>query len=240
MNEEEKKQTPEQEPARKPVRDTEGSVFNLRNFLLGAGSVFILIGLILAASLLVQILTPHPQAASYLPTQLPPEPRLQVAPPQELQTYKATEQARLSTYGWVNKQAGIVHIPIERAMQIIAQSGLPVSGTVSGTVTTPAPSGPQSLAQQGAQLFQSLGCSGCHGEVASAIAPTLHGVFGSQVKLQSGETVTADEAYVQESILNPQAKIVAGYQPIMPSFSGRVNDQQLSALVAYVKSLGNQ
>jgi cytochrome c oxidase subunit 2 len=68
----------------------------------------------------------------------------------------------------------------------------------------------------------------------------LNGLFGKTQQLQSGETVTVDEAYVRESILNPSAKITAGFQPIMPTFQGLVSEEQLLALVEYVKSLALQ
>jgi cytochrome c oxidase subunit II len=62
-------------------------------------------------------------------------------------------------------------------------------------------------------------------------------VFGSQVKLSDGRTITADEGYLRESILNPQAKLVAGYQPLMPTFQGLVNEEALMGLIEYIKSL---
>ena len=89
----------------------------------------------------------------------------------------------------------------------------------------------------GAKLFQDLVCVTCHSESAGARGPVLTNVFGSQVKLQDGRTVLADEAYIRESIVNPQAKIVAGYQPIMPPFQGLVTEEQLLQLIAYVRSL---
>ena len=64
------------------------------------------------------------------------------------------------------------------------------------------------------------------------------GLFGTTVTLQSGATVTADESYLRESILQPRANIVAGYQPIMPSFQGQINAEELTQLIAYIKSLG--
>ncbi|MGH9201302.1 MAG: c-type cytochrome, partial [Vicinamibacterales bacterium] len=67
--------------------------------------------------------------------------------------------------------------------------------------------------------------------------PSLVGVFGSTVKLEGGGSVTADEAYLRESMLNPMAKIVAGYQPQMPTQQGLVSEEQLVELVAYLKSL---
>jgi cytochrome c oxidase subunit II len=65
----------------------------------------------------------------------------------------------------------------------------------------------------------------------------LTNLFGKTVDLQGGGTVTVDEAYIRESIVNPQAKIVAGFQPLMPTFQGLVTEEQLLQLIAYVKSL---
>jgi cytochrome c oxidase subunit 2 len=65
-------------------------------------------------------------------------------------------------------------------------------------------------------------------------------LFGKTVKLASGQTVVSDEAYIRESILNPQGQIVEGYQPIMPTFKGQVSEEQLVGLIAYIKSIGGQ
>ncbi len=100
------------------------------------------------------------------------------------------------------------------------------------------PSASQSPAALGQQLFQQLGCAGCHLENGHGPGPALAGVFGSTVKLQDGSSVAADENYIRESILDPGAKVVLGYQPIMPSFRGRVTEDQILALIAYIKSLG--
>jgi len=94
-----------------------------------------------------------------------------------------------------------------------------------------------SMAQNGAAIFQQLGCSTCHRFDTQGRGPNLTGVFGSKVQLDDGRTVIADEDYVRESILNPSAKVVSGFKPIMPVFQGLVNEDQLNALVAYVKSL---
>jgi cytochrome c oxidase subunit 2 len=95
-----------------------------------------------------------------------------------------------------------------------------------------------SPAAAGQQMFESLGCASCHGANAEGgRGPALLGVFGSNVSLNTGQTLKADEAYIRESILNPQAKIVTGFGPIMPSFQGQVTEEQLLQLVAYVKSL---
>ena len=94
-----------------------------------------------------------------------------------------------------------------------------------------------SLTDEGQQLFSDFACNTCHRPDLKGRGPVLEGLFGSAVTLQSGEKVVADEAYIRESILMPAAKITAGYQPIMPTFQGQVSEEQLLALVEYVKSL---
>jgi cytochrome c oxidase subunit 2 len=70
------------------------------------------------------------------------------------------------------------------------------------------------------------------------LGPSLLGVYGQPVKLTTGESVTADDAYMRESILLPKAKIVAGYSPIMPSFQGQMTEEQVTNVVAYLRALG--
>jgi len=98
----------------------------------------------------------------------------------------------------------------------------------------------QTLAQAGEKLFAERACSTCHLPTGQGRGPSLVGLFGSAVKLEGGGTVIADESYVRESILNPTAKIVAGYQPLMPTQQGLVSEEQLVALVAYIKSLSKE
>jgi len=93
------------------------------------------------------------------------------------------------------------------------------------------------LSATGEKLFAELGCSTCHRTDTQGRGPNLQGVFGKPVLLQDGRTVTADENYIRESILDPGAKIVNGFKPVMPTFQGLVSEEQLNALVAYVKSL---
>jgi len=97
--------------------------------------------------------------------------------------------------------------------------------------------GAESMESSGEKLFARFGCVNCHHADGSGRGPSLAGVFGKPVQLESGETVTADEAYVRESILAPNAKIVKGYPAIMPTFQGLVSEEQLLQLIAYVKSL---
>ena len=94
-----------------------------------------------------------------------------------------------------------------------------------------------SLASQGEKLFQKYACNTCHTSDATARGPVLAGLFGTTVRLANNQSVVADENYIRESILNPQAKIAAGFQPIMPTFQGQVSEEDLIKLLAYVRSL---
>jgi cytochrome c oxidase subunit 2 len=100
--------------------------------------------------------------------------------------------------------------------------------------------GQETLADQGKQLFHSYGCSGCHEPGGTVRAPNLAGVFGSPVPLSDGSVVVADERYLRDSILNPKAQVAAGYAPVMPTFAGQVNEDDLAKLVAYIESIGPQ
>lgn len=98
----------------------------------------------------------------------------------------------------------------------------------------------QTPVEAGKDLFvNKLGCASCHGaDGEGGRGASLAGIFGKEVKFASGQSTKRDEAYLRESILNPQANIVEGYQPIMPTFKGQVSEDQLVSLVAYIKSLG--
>ncbi|HWL69536.1 MAG TPA: cytochrome c oxidase subunit II [Geminicoccus sp.] len=93
-----------------------------------------------------------------------------------------------------------------------------------------------SLAAQGEILFRTHGCSGCHGPAATVHAPPLEDLYGKPVPLQDGSVVTADEQYIRDSILLPQAQIAAGYPPIMPTFQNVLGEEEVLKLVAYIKS----
>lgn len=88
-------------------------------------------------------------------------------------------------------------------------------------------------AASGWRLFQSLGCLTCH----AAQAPTMAGLYMSERTLADGSTVIADDNYLRRSILDSTAQVVAGYQPIMPSFRGQLSEEQLADLIAYIRSL---
>jgi cytochrome c oxidase subunit 2 len=79
----------------------------------------------------------------------------------------------------------------------------------------------------------------CHRTDAAGRGPNLVGLFGKPVLLDDGRTVTADESYIRESILNPGAKIASGFKNIMPTFQGQLSEEEVIGLVAYVKALGS-
>ncbi len=97
--------------------------------------------------------------------------------------------------------------------------------------------GGETMAEAGERQFQQLGCHTCHKAESIGRGPTLVGVFGNPVQLESGETVVADESYIRESVLNPQTKIVNGYKPIMPTFQGQISEETLLQIITYIKSL---
>jgi cytochrome c oxidase subunit 2 len=94
-----------------------------------------------------------------------------------------------------------------------------------------------SPAEEGEKLFQSLACITCHRADSQGRGPRLEGLFGRSVRLSTGETIVADADYIRESILNPTAKVVEGYQPIMPTFQGLVSEEGVMQLIGYIQSL---
>lgn len=96
--------------------------------------------------------------------------------------------------------------------------------------------GQPSLAQYGFARFRQLGCSGCHSAGSTVHAPSLDGLLGRVVHLQDGRSLVADENYVRDSILLPKKDVVAGFAPVMPSFAGQVSEEDIQALIAYLRS----
>jgi cytochrome c oxidase subunit 2 len=96
----------------------------------------------------------------------------------------------------------------------------------------------ETLARAGENLFRELGCSGCHVGSAAIHAPSLSGLYGKLVPLSDGTFVRADDKYLRDSILQPAAQIVAGYQPLMPTYTGHISEEELLHLIAYIKSIG--
>ena len=97
-----------------------------------------------------------------------------------------------------------------------------------------------SLASRGEKLFQELGCITCHRPDSGARGPNLQGVYGRPVRLNDGRVIVADDAYIRESILDPNAKIVSGFDAVMPTFQGTVGEDDLIQLMEYLKHLSPQ
>ena len=98
----------------------------------------------------------------------------------------------------------------------------------------------ESLVAAGQRLYSQLGCSGCHGENARIRAPSLVGLYGKPVPLSTGELVNADDLYLHDSIVQPLKQIVAGYEPVMPTYQGQIAEAEVFQLVQYIKSLRNE
>jgi len=110
---------------------------------------------------------------------------------------------------------------------------------LAGAAVPAVPEGELSLVEKGANLAQAQGCMSCHSVDGSAlVGPTWLGLFGSVRQLEGGATVTADEAYLRNSILKPTSQVVAGYPSIMPAAYDFLAPEDIDALVEYIKSLG--
>jgi cytochrome c oxidase subunit 2 len=98
----------------------------------------------------------------------------------------------------------------------------------------------ESMAQAGERLFNQLGCATCHVADGTGRGPSLVVLYGKQEKLRSGEVRVVDEALIRQAIVNPNSMILPSYPPIMPTFQGQINEEQVLQLIAYVKSLGSE
>lgn len=96
-------------------------------------------------------------------------------------------------------------------------------------------------AAKGERAYQLRGCTQCHSVDGTAgIGPSLQGAWGKQETMTDGSTITVDENYIRESLLDPQAKIVGGYEGVMPTYQGRLSDQEITFIIAFIKSLGGE
>lgn len=90
----------------------------------------------------------------------------------------------------------------------------------------------------GRKLYEQQGCKSCHSlDGTRLVGPSFKGLFGTKHGIVSGADVVVDEAYIRESILEPAAKIVSGYSPAMPSYKGRLTDEKIDCLIAFLKKL---
>ncbi len=93
-------------------------------------------------------------------------------------------------------------------------------------------------AEAGQRVYQVRGCTQCHTvDGVNGIGPTFKGIFGREEQFADGSRGVVDENYIRESILYPQAKIVAGYEPVMPTYQGRLKDNEITVLIEYLKTL---
>lgn len=113
-----------------------------------------------------------------------------------------------------------------------------LSERINPTATTGSSSKKQgSVVEIGAELFKTSRCDTCHNTTSAALGPDLAKVFGKERKFENGATLTADEKYLRESIIEPQKRIVAGYAPVMPTYKNQLDEEQIIALISYIKSL---
>ncbi len=96
-------------------------------------------------------------------------------------------------------------------------------------------------AEAGEMLVKKKGCLQCHSVNGSPlVGPSFKDVFGHEVTTRDGKKILADEDYIRQSILEPLAEVVAGFEPVMPTFSGKVKDKEISAIIAYLKTLSDK
>ncbi len=97
------------------------------------------------------------------------------------------------------------------------------------------------LEEFGSELYVKRACNTCHSlDGTRNVGPTFQGIWGRQEVMKDGTQITVDENYVRESILNPQAKIVTGYEPVMPTYQGLLKPREVDALIAFLKGLESQ
>jgi cytochrome c oxidase subunit 2 len=150
--------------------------------------------------------------------------------------FEATAPGRYHLF--CSQYCGMAHS--EMGGEIIALSPADYALWLSGPATTANPKvkgiSPM-MAAAGAILFQKYKCAGCHTPNDKGVGPALQGLFGRKVELEGAGSVVMDEDYIRESILRPRAKIVKGFDPNMPTFEGRVTEDEILQLIAYIKSL---
>ncbi|MGZ3797458.1 MAG: c-type cytochrome, partial [Pseudobdellovibrionaceae bacterium] len=122
---------------------------------------------------------------------------------------------------------GLDHAKMRGAIEVLSPEDYDKNILQKGSVS--------SLAEMGKKLFTDKSCIACH-EGPVPMGPRLENIMGKKVELTDGRQVVVDENYLRRSILNPQADIVKGYQAIMPSFQGQLTEQELAALISYIKT----
>jgi cytochrome c oxidase subunit 2 len=125
-----------------------------------------------------------------------------------------------------SQMRGTVHVV--SAAEYEAWLGGSVSAVAAGEEATPA--------QLGEAVFNKMGCMACHNAGSATLGPSLDNIVGKTQVMTDGSEALVDDNYLRESIVNSQAKVVKGYQPLMPVFRGTLNEEQIAQLIAYIKS----
>ncbi len=145
-------------------------------------------------------------------------------------------RAHLDGYGWVDRAAGLVHIPIDRAMNLIVAEKKSSGPAPDQTNSANSRATDTALQKTGRQLFRQYGCTVCHDPDAVSHAPSLIGIYGQRVRLSDGTFVRADDQYLHDSIMLSSKQVVAGYVPGMPAYGNFIPEPDVRKLIAYLKS----
>jgi len=145
-------------------------------------------------------------------------------------------RAHLEGYGWVDRAAGIVHIPIDRAMNLIVAEKKSSGPAPDQTQSANPRETETALQSAGRRLFRQYGCTVCHDPDAVSHAPSLIGIYGQRVRLSDGTFVHADDQYLHDSIMLSSKQVVAGYVPVMPAYGSIIPEPDVRELIAYLKS----
>jgi mono/diheme cytochrome c family protein len=142
----------------------------------------------------------------------------------------------LDGYGWVDRAAGVVHIPIDRAMDLVVAEKKSSGPAVGQTNTADFRTTDTTLQRTGRQVLLRYGCTVCHDPDAVNHAPSLVGIYGQRVRLNDGTFVRVDDRYLHDSIMLSSKQVVAGYAPAMPGYSTMIPEPDVRELIAYLKS----
>jgi len=142
----------------------------------------------------------------------------------------------LDGYGWINRAAGVAHVPIDREIDLMLADPK-MSGPPSAQFEADdAQKSDTALQRTGRRLFRQYGCNVCHGQDAVIHAPSLVGIYGQRIRLSDGTFVRADDQYLHDMILYAGKRLVAGYTPMMPSYRSVIPEPDVLSLIAYLKS----
>src|SRR5688572_5927167 len=178
-----------------------------------------------------------------------------MTPPEPIDSGRTLSAASLvavdppASYGWVDRTQGVARIPIDRAIDIIGERGLPwgkvkeepapvvEAGTKGDGAPSPrpAPGLDPAMVQIGQALFTTYRCQGCH--AVGTFFPPVAGKYGKRVNIEGGDPVLFDDEYIRESIYAPNAKVAAGYRAVMPGYKDRITEDEVKQIILYIRSL---